>query len=635
MVDPCADFYKYACGGWGAAHPIPAEKARVSRYDEMIDRNVAWTRELLERAADARANRSAVEQQVGDDYASCLNENAIDARGLGPLREELQVIDRALQATNWAEAFAYLQGEDVPAPFELYVAPDFHSPDQVLLQLDLGGLGLRDRDEYLRDDPHSRQLLAAYQAHLQRVFTLLGDSATEAGVNATRVLAIETELARATPTAVMRRDREHQYHPTPISELEKHKSPVRWREYFQRLGVNTNGLVINVAVPEFLDAVQTLIATKDRSAWNAYLTWHTVRRSTPVLPSTFVTASFEFYEKAARGVVQMMPRWKRCARLANEHLGESIGRMFVREHFSEDARARVLAIIQSVRSTLREDIENAPWMSPATRREALIKVDSVAVKVGHPDHWRDYSELAIDRADAYGNDRRARLFEIRRQLSKLGKPTDRSEWGSLPQTLDGFATRSLNQVAFTAGLLQRPFFDPSADAPMHFGALGGVAGHELIHHFDDQGRKFDARGGLRDWWTPVDARRYSELAQCFVDEYSRAVAVDDLHLNGQLTLGENLADNGGLRLAYRAAQLQPDAPKIDGFSAAQRFFLAWAQIRCENVTDAEMRHRTYSDPHSPGRFRVNVVVSNMEEFASAFGCAAKTPMAPAHRCILW
>jgi len=487
----------------------------------------------------------------------------------------------------------------------------------------------------LHGTPPPDAALVAYQAYLQRIFTLLGEPLASASANAVRVLAIETELARATPNAVMRRDRERRYHPTSIEDLEKRKSPIRWHEYFERLGVSTDGLVINVVVPAFLDSVQTLLTTKDRSTWRAYLTWHAVRRSTPVLPSAFVTASFEFYEKAARGVRQMTPRWKRCARLINEHLGESVGRMFVREHFSEEARARVLVIVQSVRSALREDIENASWMSPPTRREALIKVDSVTVKIGYPERWRDYSGLIIDRVDAYGNARRARIFEIRRQLSKLGKPTDRSEWDSLPQTLDGFSTKALNEVAFTAGLLQRPFFDPSADDALHFGALGGVAGHELIHLFDDEGRKFDSHGAVRDWWAPGDARRYSELAQCFVDEYGREIAVDDLHVNGQLTLGENLADNGGLRQAYQAARLQPEAPRIDGFTAVQRFFLAWAQIRCENVTDDEMRRRTHSDGHSPGRLRVNVVVSNLTEFASAFGCPATAPMAPANRCTLW
>lgn len=634
-LNPCKDFYAYACGRWMAAHPIPSDKSRVSRYDEMVERNETWTRDLLEKAAQARATRSPVEQQIGDDYASCMDQTAIDGRGTAPLRDDFETIDRALLANDWTLLLAHLHTQGVNAPLALYVDLDHRSPDQMQLQLDAAGIGLRDRDDYLRDDQHSRRLLAAYEAYLGRVFRFLGETAVSADAEAARVISIETSLAGATPDSVARREREHLYHRMSIADLQKRLPEIRWRDYFKHLGVQTEDLNLNVVVPAFLDAVHELIAKKDRQSWQAYLRWHLIRRSTPVLPSPLVAAAFDFYEGAARGTRKIAPRWKQCARLLNEHLGEAVGELFVREHFSAESRAQVLAIVESVRGALRENIANSSWMSEPTRLEALRKVDAVLVKIGHPDRWRNYSGLVIYRADAYGNARRARMFETRRQLSKLGTPPDRLEWDTPPQTLDGYSTKVLNEIAFTAGILQRPFFDSSADRPLHFGALGAVAGHELIHLFDDQGRKYDAHGRMRDWWPPDDARRYAGLAQCFVSQYGRETAVDDLRLNGQLTLGENLGDNGGLRLGYRAARLSRDSPLIDGFTQAQRFFLAWAQIRCENVTNAEMRRRTHSDGHSPGRLRVNVVVSNMEEFAAAFECGPAASMARADRCVLW
>ena len=634
-ADPCRDFYAYACGSWLASHPIPADKPRVSRYDEMIDRNEAWTRQILERAADDRHTRSPVEKQVGDDYASCLDQQTIDGRGLSPLAEDFAAIDAAVRSANWTTIFARFAAQDVNAPFTVYTSADIRSPDEMMLRLDTGGLGLRDRDDYLRDDEHSRALRTAYRSHLRRVFSLLGDSEELAEAEAARVIAMETTLARNTPDRLTRRNRLAQYHPTSIEDLNKRAPGIDWLRYFRELGAPSSLQRVNAAALPFVDAVQAVIAEDDPRGWRAFLRWQLVRRVTQVLPSPFAAADFDFFQKTARGVRQMAPRWKRCQRLVDQHLGEAVGQLFVKEHFPPDSRRRVQSIIESVRGALGADIAAASWMSETTRREAKVKVEAITVKIGHPDRWRDYSGLLIEPAHAYENAQRARKFDVRWQMAKLGAPTDRAEWNSLPQQLDGFSTEELNEIAFTAGILQRPFFDPSADPPLQYGALGAVAGHELIHLFDDQGRKFDARGAMRDWWTPEDARRYGELAQCFVDEYGREISVDDLRINGQLTLGENLADNGGLRLAYRASAPGDGGQLIDGFTPAQRFFLAWAQIRCENVTDAWMRERTRTDPHSLGRARVNVVVSNMPEFASAFQCPADAPMARKDRCVLW
>ncbi len=634
-ADPCRDFYAYACGSWLASHPIPADKPRVSRYDEMIDRNEAWTRVLLERAADARRSRSTLEKQVGDDYASCLDQQGIDGRGLSPLDEDFAAIDAAVRQADWTTIFARFAGQNVKAPFTVYADQDIRSPDEMMLQLNAGGLGMYDRDDYLREDEPSRALRTAYRSHLRRLFTLLGESDERAQADAGRVMVMETSLARAAPDVLTRRSRLALYHPMDVEELDKRAPGIDWHRYLQQLGVPSSVRLVNVTAPQFVEAVQGLIAAAEPRSWRAFLRWHLVRRVTEVLPSPFAAADFDFFQKTARGVRQMAPRWKRCQRLVDEQLGEAVGQLFVKEHFPPDARARVQSIIESIRGALGADIAAASWMSDLTRGEALVKLRAITVKIGHPDRWRDYSGLRIDRARAYENAQRARQFEFQRQMAKLGAPTDRAEWDSLPQQLDGYSTKVLNEIAFTAGILQRPFFNPTADPPLQYGALGAVAGHELIHLFDDEGRKFDARGAMREWWTPEDARRYSELAQCFVDEYGREISVGDLRINGRLTLGENLADNGGLRLAYRASAPGNEGDLIDGFTPAQRFFLAWAQIRCENVTEAWMRERTRTDPHSLGRARVNVVVSNMPEFASAFHCPADAPMVRKDPCVLW
>ena len=632
--DPCHDFYAYACASWLASHPIPLDKPRVSRYDEMVDRNEAWTQAILERAAAQSGAQSALEQKVGDAYASCLDQETIDRRGLSVLAADFAAIETAVHARDWTAIFARFAGQGLNAPFTVYADQDVRSPDEMMLQLDVGGMGLRDRDDYLRDDEHTRSLRTAYGSHLRRVFMLLGESEQRAQADADRVIAMETSLARAAPDVLTRRSRLALYHPLTPEDLRQRAPGIDWRRYFDLLAVPSPVRRVNVT-SQFLEAVQALSASEDPSSWRAFLRWHLVRQFTQVLPASFAAADFDFFQSTARGVRQIAPRWKRCARLVNEQLGEAVGQLFVKEHFPAESRTRVRSIIESVREALRQDIASATWMSDATRDEALVKAAAIAVKIGHPDRWRDYSGLIIEPGLAYENAQRARGFEMRRQVAKLAAPTHRDEWDSLPQQLDGYSTKVLNEIAFTAGILQRPFFDPSADTALQYGALGAVAGHELIHLFDDEGRKFDARGAMRDWWTPQDASRYRELSQCFVDEYGREIAVDDLHINGQLTLGENLADNGGLRLAFRASGVDKSSGLIDGFSPPQRFFLAWAQIRCENVTDRWMRERTLTDGHSPGRARVNVVVSNMSQFAEAFNCPSKAPMVRQHPCVLW
>ena len=634
-ADPCRDFYTYACGFWLARHPIPPDKSRVSRYDEMIDRNEAWTQAILERAAASGGDQSTLEKKIGDAYASCLDQRTIDLRGLSVLATDFAAIETAVQAGDWTAIFARFAALGVNAPFTVYPDQDIRSPDEMMLQLDVGGMGLRDRDDYLRDDEYTRSLRTAYRFHLRRVFALLGESAEQAQTDADRVIDMETSLARTAPDVLTRRSRLALYHPLTPEDLRQRAPRIDWGLYFQRLGVTSPPRRVNVNSPQFLEAVQALSAQEDPNRWRAYLRWHLVRQFTQVLPASFAAADFDFFLRTARGARELAPRWKRCARLVNDQLGEAVGQLFVKEHCTTESRARVRAIIESVRRALQDDIASAAWMSDATRGEALVKAAAIAVKIGHPDRWRDYSGLTIERGLAYENAQRARSFEVRRQIAMLAAPTDREEWNSLPQQLAGYSTKVLNEISFTAGILQRPFFDPNADPALHYGALGAVAGHELIHLFDDQGRRFDARGAMRDWWTPVDAVQYRELAQCFVDEYGGEIAIDDLHINGQLTLGENLADNGGLRLAFRASGVDNSSGQIDGFTPPQRFFLAWAQIRCENVTDRWMRERTLTDGHSPGRARVNLVVSNMSEFAEAFQCPSKAPMVREHPCVLW
>jgi putative endopeptidase len=524
------------------------------------------------------------------------------------------------------------------ALFHFSSEQDAKDSTQEIARADQGGLGLPERDYYVKDDAKSVEIRQQYLAHMQRMFALLGESGERAAADAQIVMDIETALARASLDVVSRRDPAKVYHKIRTADLAHNLNPsFDWMRYLE--GISAQNIEsLNVAVPEFFKQLDGLINTTELENWKAYLSWHLLRSQATMLPSAFVNERFNFYGKVLTGAKELRPRWKRCVQAADGDLGEALGRKYVEQNFGADSKERVERMVAALERAMSGDIADLPWMTPATKKLALVKLRAIANKIGYPDQWRDYSALKIARGDALGNSQRSNAFEFHRQLAKIGKPVDRSEWQMTPPTVNAYYDAQMNDINFPAGFLQPPAFDKTMDDAVNFGNIGSTIGHELTHGFDDEGRQFDAKGNLRDWWTAEDAREFEKRAACMVDEYSGFTAVDDLRLNGKLTLGENAADSGGLRVAYMALldTLSGKVPrKIDGYTAEQRFFLGYGQGNCENLTDELARMLAQTDPHSPGKYRVNGVVSNMPEFQKAFGCTAGQPMVRVKACRVW
>jgi endothelin-converting enzyme/putative endopeptidase len=631
-ADPCTDFYDYACGGWRRSHPIPPDRTRWTRYAELVAQDLARERSLVEAAV--RTPSTPAEQRIGAHFAACMDQPAIEARGFAPLREVLDAIDRADAPAALGELLAELQREVAPVAFQLYAAPDPRDARRQIATLDIGALGLDDPDDYGRDDADSARLRERYRGHIERVLQMIGDP--DPAGDAARVVALETRLARGVPPAADRRDPEHHIHILASGELAARAPAIDWPRHLRALGAPDVPQVADVEVEfvPYVEAVSAAIA-EDRPAVRAYLRYHAARALAAVLPAALDAEVFDFAQRTARGAREMPPRWRRCLALVDRDLGDDVGRQFVARWFPASSRARARAMVERIVVALRRDLAAADWLGAAARTAALRKLDNMRFSIGYPDRWKNYDALVVRRDDPVGNARRAARLATARELAKLGAPTDRSESFELAQSLAGSGTNRLVSVEFTAGFLQPPVFDARIDDPINFGGFGGVIGHEITHHFDDEGRKFDVDGNLASWWSADDVASYQARAACFVDEYAQFRIDDGTPVDGRLTLGENLADNGGLRLAWDALQPASDGPRIDGFTAAQRFFLAWAQIRCENTTPQAAKSQVHSDPHSPGRWRVDGVVRNMPEFAAAFGCRAGAAMVPATRCRLW
>lgn len=634
-ADPCSDFYDYACGGWRATHPIPPDQTRWDRYAEMAAVNLERERTIVEEAARGDSNASAAEQRVGSFYAACMDESGIEARGLSPVRESLRAIDAIKTRRDVLAVLTDLHAHDVEALFSAYVETDPGDAAQTVLWLDKGPLGLPDPADYTKTDDRSVKLRERYVAHLFRLFQRMGRSDADAKRACERVLAFETPLARRALSVVERRNRELQHHPMTVAELNARFPAIDWRSYLTRLGAPSVERV-NVAQPAWLEAVNAALSSKDLAGARDYLTMLVVRAQAMMLPKAIEEEVFDFRQRTLRGAREMAPRWKRCLRSVDANIGDDVGRIFVARYFSDEARARVMAMVETLIASYRADIASCDWLEAPARETALQKLSSMIVVLGASNRPRAFDGLRIDRDDPFGNAWRAGAFYVVHRLAKIGKPTDReSFFEPLPQELDGFGSNTKVATGFTAGFLQPPVFDVRLDDAVNHGALGSVIGHELSHLFDDEGRKYDAGGNLRPWWSPQDIARFQERAQCFVEEYSGFRTDDGTPLDGRLTLGENIADNGGIRLSYAALHPSDSGPKIDGFTPSQRFFLAWGQIRCENVTPERARRQAQTDPHSAGRWRVNGVVSNVPEFARAFSCPAGAPMAPTKRCSVW
>jgi endothelin-converting enzyme/putative endopeptidase len=636
-ADPCVDFYQFACGTWKKNNPIPADQSRWGRFSELADRNRDVLHEILEEAAKPDPNRDAVTRQIGDYYAACMDEKAINAEGLKPIQPVLDRIRGMKDRNELAAEIARLQRSGVSAVFEFGSGQDFKDSTQVIAQLDQGGLGLPDRDYYLKDDPKSVELRQKYAAHVAKMFELMGKTPAEAKTAADTVMRIETALAKGSLDNVSRRDPEKVYHKMTRQELAALSPNFQWNQYIQTSG-SPEFQNVNVAWPDFFKALNAQLQNASLEDWKTYLTWHVLHSQAQMLPTAFVQENFNFFGKTLTGADQMRPRWKRCVDFTDAQLGEALGQKFVERTFGKEGKARTLAMVDQLEKALGQDIKGLSWMTAATKQKALEKLAAIKNKIGYPDHWRDYSSVTIKRDDAAGNAMRADQFEFQRQLNKIGKPVDRNEWEMSPPTVNAYYDPLMNDINFPAGILQPPFYDNDMDDAVNYGGIGMVIGHELTHGFDDQGSQFDAKGNLQNWWTPEDSKEFNQREACIVNEYSKFTVAPQLNVNGKLTLGENTADNGGVRVALMALQsalANKPRQEIGGFTPEQRFFLAFAQIWCENDRPEAERLQVTTDPHSPARFRVNGVVQNMPEFQKAFSCKAGQPMTPVNACHVW
>ena len=632
-VKPQDDFFLYANGTWLKNNPIPPEYSRWGSFNELIEKNNDALHEIAEQAAkiatekseDSKLEKAAKSelQKVGDFYASGMNEESINQAKVQPIDQEMKRIESIKDLTSLSEEIGRLHSMGVTALFGFTSGQDDKNSTMVIAQAFQGGLGLPDRDYYTKDDEASKKLRDQYVAHVTKMFTLLGDAPEKAEANAKTVMKVETSLAKPARTRVELRDPQKNYNKMSQAELQKLMPDFKWSSYFQQLELAAPG-AINVGQPDFFKAANDVFKTVSLDDWKTYLRWHLAHGTAPFLSQDLVDENFAFFGKALTGTEKLKPRWKRVVGTIDNEVGEALGQLYVADHFPPEAKKRALEMVNNLKEALADRIKSNDWMDEPTKKEALKKLAAFTVKIGYPDKWRDYSTLQIDRGPYVQNVMRSEEFEVNREMKKIGKPVDPTEWGMSPPTVNAYYNPNLNEIVFPAGILQPPFFNADADDAVNYGGIGAVIGHEMTHGFDDQGRQYDAVGNLRDWWTAGSAKAYDERAKAIIDQYAAYEALPGLHINGELTQGENIADIGGLKIAYAAFQkAQAEHPeeankKIDGFTPDQRFFLAWAQIWRANQRDEETKLRVNTDPHSPGRFRVIGPVSNMPEFQKAF-----------------
>jgi endothelin-converting enzyme/putative endopeptidase len=636
-VDPCNDFYAYACSKWLARNPIPADRSSWGRFNELQQRAEYIVRDILEKAAMARADRSAEEQKIGDYYASCMDESAVEKAGTKPLDPDFKSIAAIKSKDDLPHEIVRLHREGNGVLFDFDSGADFKNSSQIIAQADQGGMGMPDRDYYFKDDSKSVELRKKYVEHVAKMFVLLGDSQAKADAEAKVVMDIETGLAKGALDQTSRRDPQKIYHKLTNKDLAALSPAFNWNIYFDGVGAPRFDS-LNVVEPDFFKNMQQVVSAHSLDDWKTYLRWHTVHANVQMLPSAFVNEHFDFFNKTMQGTKELRPRWKRCVSFTNNAMGEAVGKVYVQQTFGAEGKERTLAMVDALEKALAEDINGVPWMGADTKAQALVKLHAITNRIGYPDKWRDYSALQIVRGDAFGNSERSNQHDLQRRLNKIGKPLDKRDWPYPPMTINASYNPLENNITFPAGILQPPFYDNGADDAMNFGGIGAVIGHELTHGFDDQGSQFDAEGNLRDWWTADDKKKFEERTSCISNQYGNFVAVDDLKLNGKLTLGENAADNGGLRIAYMALLSRfagKEPGPIGGLSAEQRFFLGWANVWCQNRTEAVSRMLVTVDPHSPGKYRVNGTVSNMPEFREAYHCPATAPMVNQNACRVW
>jgi len=627
-VDPCVDFYQYANGKWIERNPIPPEYSIWSISNEMRERNNLLLREILEEAAAANAAKGTNEQKAGDFWTTGMDTDAIEAVQAGPLAADLERIDNMSSLADLQAVVRDMHLEGIAAVFDYGVFQDLKNSEQYIFYAVQGGLGLPDRDYYTRDDEETASLRGKYVAHISNMLQLLGDAPEDANAAAESILALETRLAEASLTNVELRDPANYYNIQTVTASDNATPNFSWSGFLDYLGLGELE-TFSYAHPKFFAEMNTALEEESLDSWRDYLRFHLVSNLAPYLSSNAVDENFDFYSRTLQGTEEQRPRWKRVTLQVSASMGEALGQVYVERAFPPRTKARADEMIENLRTTVNDRLQGLEWMSDETKARAMEKLEAFNSKIGYPDKWRDYSKLEIGLDSYIDNVRAANAFEVRRNLNKIGEPIDREEWGMSPQTINAYYNPVMNEIVFPAAIMQPPFFDGEMDDAVNYGGMGAVIGHEIMHGFDDQGSKFDAAGNMQNWWTDEDRAQFEERTTKLVDQYGGFVAIDDLFVNGELTLGENIGDLAGLTMSYYALQRaleQNDPGEIDGFTPTQRFFLAWAQAWRRNYRDEALRLQVNTDPHSPGKFRVIGPLSNMPEFAAAFDCKPGDPM---------
>ena len=652
-LDPCQDFYEYACSKWNAANPIPADQVAWGTGSGLQYWNENILREALQKAAAQTSNRTDYEQKIGDYWAACTDESGIEAAGTRDLKAGLERIDQMKNKSQLADQVAHVHmtfpgawdGDDNQTRAALLgfgQQQDFDDASKVVASIDQGGLGLPNRDFYIKDDAKSKEIRSQYETHISKMLVLSGEGAQQAAANAKTIISIETAMAQAQMDNVARRDPKNLNNKMSLEQVQALTPSFDWKIYLKAVNAPPSSPHYIVTSPAFFRALEPLIQQHSVDDWKVYLRWHLIHGSAPYLGKAFVDENWTFYSHTLLGAKQQLPRWRRCVRAADRDLGMALGQAYVAAAFPPENKQRTVAMVHDIEHALDQDITSIDWMQPVTKEQAKIKLRAIEDKIGYPDHWRDYSSVQITRSSYLNNVHEATAFEFRRQLDKIGKPVDRGEWGMTPPTINAYYSSQLNTINFPAGILQPPYFDSAMEDTVNYGAIGMVIGHELTHGFDDEGRKFDAQGNLRDWWTAADAKAYDERGECIANEYTEEIPEAGVKQNGHLTQGEDTADNGGLRLAFMAVtdKLQSqgksvDAKDADGWTLRQKFFISYANSWCGQYRPELMRTIVLTNPHTIPKYRVNNVVSNMPEFQEAFSCKKGSPMVHANQCRVW
>jgi len=652
-LDPCSDFFQFACSKWMKANPIPADQGGWGTFNALAIWNIAAIHKTLEEAAAPSPNRTPVQQKVGDYYASCMDEDAINKAGLIPLQPELHRIERLTNKSQLPEVIAsihqmirpanlsYIDAAYQGALFGVYSQPGFDDARVTLAALDQSGMALPGREFYLNDDAKSKEIRDQYVKHVARMLELSDEPAARAVKDAQSVLAMETELAQAAMEIVLRRDPKNQNNKMSLQQIQALTPSFNWKRYFAAMQAPASPQYM-VLAPGFFRGMEKLVQTHSVEQWRAYLRWSILHAMASSLSQPFVEENFDFFGRTLGGTKELQPRWRRCSSYADTDLGEAVGQAYVAKYFPPENKERMLQMVKAIKSALDQDIDAATWMSDTTKKAAHAKLAAQVDKIGYPEHWHDYSSVEIRRDDFLGNVQRSSAFEIKRRIAKFGTPSNRYEWGMTPPTVNAYEDAASNTINFPAGILQPPFFDAAAGEGINYGAIGGVIGHEIIHGYDDQGRKFDADGNLKDWWTPADAANYEERDKCITDEYTQDVPEAGAKQNGKLSAGEDTADNGGVHIALaglantlKSQGKDLDQPAANGATELQNFFLSWANVWCGEVRPEVARTLVITQGHSLARYRVNNVLGNMPEFGHAFSCRAGQSMVHANACRVW